>query len=192
MLVFSWEVKQEKSIDDVLLSSATGLNTRRVPSAGTFQTSCPGTAEVKTTRCSAQPQVCALGWQCNHELKCFWSKTWSFLRNLSHRNNACSLVWKSKTSHRWRMTMLLLNRGAFSSLRTRTEVMLLLLNSSHRVKLLLDFVFLAHLSFLLSPSAKLFQSSCNNVITLLNENLDSFSNIVPLATSVTAFILMER
>lgn len=64
--------------------------------------------------------------------------------------------------------------------------------SSHRVKLLLDFVFLAHLSFLLSPSAKLFQSSSNNVITLLNENLDSFSNIVPLATSVTAFILMER
>lgn len=37
-----------------------------------------------------------------------------------------------------------------------------------------------------------FQSSCNNVITLLNENLDSFSNIVPLASSVTAFILMER
>lgn len=192
MLVFSWQVKQKKSADDALLSTATGLDTRMAPSTETPQTSCPGTAEVKTTRCSAQPQVCALCWQCNHELKCFWSKTWSFPRNLSHRINTCSLVWKSKTCHGWRMTILLLNWGAFSSLRTRTERTLLPPNSSHRVKLLLHFVFLTCLSFLLSSSAKLFQSSCNNVITLLNKKLDSFSNIVPLATTVAAFILMER
>lgn len=90
--------------------------------------------------------------------------------------------------------MLLLNLGSFRSLRGRTQVTLLLPNSSHSIKLLLDFICVSHTPQLptFSFSQAHFQSSCNNVITLLNENLDSFSNIVPLATSVTAFILMER
>lgn len=145
--------------------------------------------------CIYQRSLClALCWQHDHELKCFWSKTWSFLRNLSHRINTCSLVWKFKTSHGWRMTMLPLYWGSFSSLRTRAAVMLLLPNFSHSVKLLLHFICVSHAPQLptFSFSQARFQSSCNNVITLLNENLGSSSNIVPLATTVTAFILMER
>ena len=139
--------------------------------------------------------VClALGCQCDHQLNCFWSRLWSFLRNLSHRTDTCRLVWKSKTNHGWRMAMLLLNWGSFRSLRAKTQVTHLLPNSSHSIKFLLDFICVSDTPQLptFSFSHTHFQSSCKNVITLLNENLDSFSNTVPLATSVTVFILMER
>lgn len=184
MCVFSEATKKIiKPFNGALIPAATGPNSHRAPSTGTLQT--PVLELLKSIVQDAQPNhsciyqrrvFLAVGRQCDHELQ--WS--WTFLRTLSHRIDTCSLVWKFKTSHGW-------NSGSFSNLRGRTQVMLLLPNSSHHVKLLPRFICVSQTPQLptFSFSQAHFQSSCNNVIILLNENLDSCSTIVPLATSVT-------
>lgn len=112
---------------------------------------------------------------------------WSSLWNLAHRTSTCSLLWGSRTRHRW--GWLLCSWTPWE----HNTVCVLLPDSSQSIKLLLDFICSSHPSasyFLLQPSS--FSKQLQWCHCSFKSKPWLFELSCSSGNSCNCFILMER